>query len=70
MVVTDTFKEKIIEKGINGTKISIHKNGANLEVYKPISKDASLGGVPLKNVKLKISTLITFMILILRYDML
>jgi glycosyltransferase involved in cell wall biosynthesis len=42
IVVTDTFKEKIIEKGINANKISVHKNGANLEIYKPIEKDQQL----------------------------
>lgn len=42
VVVTDTFKKKIIERGIDGVKIFIHKNGANLEVYKPIPKDSEL----------------------------
>ena len=42
IVVTDTFKEKIIEKGIDANKISVHKNGANLEIYKPIEKDLQL----------------------------
>tara|TARA_B110000211_G_scaffold172165_1_gene194342 strand:- start:10 stop:1227 length:1218 start_codon:yes stop_codon:yes gene_type:complete len=42
VVVTDTFKQKIIERGIEGVKIDVHKNGANLEVYNPIPKDSSL----------------------------
>lgn len=42
VVVTDTFKEKIIERGIDGSKITVHKNGANLELYKPTSKDEDL----------------------------
>lgn len=42
VVVTDTFKEKIIERGINGSKISVFKNGANLDRYKPLPKDHTL----------------------------
>jgi len=42
VVVTDAFKQKIIERGIDGSKIVVHKNGANLEVYKPIPKDLAL----------------------------
>lgn len=39
VVVTDAFKENIIKKGIDPSKISVHKNGANLEVYVPQEKD-------------------------------
>lgn len=42
VVVTDTFKSKIIERGINGNKISIYKNGANLELYTPKKKNEIL----------------------------
>ncbi len=42
VVVTDTFKQKIVEKGIDASKISVHKNGANLEVYQPREKDQKL----------------------------
>lgn len=42
VVVTDTFKEKIIERGINGSKISVFKNGANLDRYKALPKDHTL----------------------------
>ncbi|MFD2203526.1 glycosyltransferase family 4 protein [Shivajiella indica] len=33
IVVTDTFKEKIASRGIAGDKISVFKNGANLELF-------------------------------------
>lgn len=42
VVVTDTFKEKISSKGINPDKISIFKNGANLDLYQPKGKNYSL----------------------------
>jgi glycosyltransferase involved in cell wall biosynthesis len=42
IVVTDSFKQKIIEKGINSTKIFVHKNGANLSLFKTIEKDEKL----------------------------
>ncbi len=42
IVVTDTFKRNIIDKGVNPTKISVHKNGANLGIYKPQVKDQKL----------------------------
>lgn len=42
IVVTDTFKEKISERGISLDKISIFKNGVNLEVFKPAPKSALL----------------------------
>lgn len=35
VVVTDTFKKKIIERGISEDKISVFKNGANLELFIP-----------------------------------
>jgi glycosyltransferase involved in cell wall biosynthesis len=38
VVVTDTFKEKIASRGIEKEKISIFKNGANLELYQPGEK--------------------------------
>ncbi|HSI70478.1 MAG TPA: glycosyltransferase family 4 protein, partial [Gillisia sp.] len=50
VVVTDTFKKKIIEKGIDENKISVFKNGANLELFIPQSKDAKLeSSLGLKN---------------------
>lgn len=43
VVVTDSFAQTIIEKhGIDARKISIIKNGANLDLYKPTSKNNSL----------------------------
>lgn len=42
IVVTDSFKNKIIEKGIPSSKIFVHKNGANLKLYKPIEKNKQL----------------------------
>lgn len=42
VVVTDSFKHQIKNKGINPDKIFVFKNGANLEQYKPIEKDLEL----------------------------
>lgn len=42
IVVTDTFKKKITARGINGNKISVFKNGANLELFKPQGKKTEL----------------------------
>lgn len=42
VVVTDTFKVKITERGINPEKISVYKNGANLELFKPVEKPKDL----------------------------
>jgi len=42
IVVTDTFKERIKERGIDPKKISVFKNGANLELFKPRGKSSSL----------------------------
>lgn len=42
IVVTDTFKKKIIARGVNPKKISVFKNGANLELFKPRGKKIEL----------------------------
>ena len=42
IVVTDTFKKKIIARGIAAEKISVFKNGANLELFKPQGKKIEL----------------------------
>lgn len=42
VVVTDSFKEKLTEKGIPDDKISVVKNGANMELYKPLPKNKKL----------------------------
>lgn len=42
VVVTDTFKKIIAEKGISEEKINVVKNGANLELFKPREKSSEL----------------------------
>jgi glycosyltransferase involved in cell wall biosynthesis len=42
VVVTDSFKQNLIDKGVPASKISIFKNGANLDLYKPQDKNESL----------------------------
>jgi glycosyltransferase involved in cell wall biosynthesis len=42
ITVTDAFKQNIIEKGISPDKIEVVKNGANLDLYKPLPKDSEL----------------------------
>lgn len=42
IVVTDTFKKKIIERGIDGGKISVYKNGANLDLFMPQKRNKIL----------------------------
>lgn len=42
IVVTDTFKDKINSRGISKEKISVFKNGANLEFYQPGDKPLNL----------------------------
>jgi glycosyltransferase involved in cell wall biosynthesis len=42
IVVTDSFKSKIVNKGINQNKIDVFKNGANLELYIPCEKKLSI----------------------------
>lgn len=42
VVVTDTFKRKIVARGIDPTKISVYKNSANLSLFQPQSKDVDL----------------------------
>ena len=42
IVVTDTFKKKIIARGINSEKISVFKNGANLDLFQPQGKKVEL----------------------------
>ncbi len=40
--VTDSFKQNLINRGINESKIKVIKNGVDLSVYKPIEKDSQL----------------------------
>ncbi len=42
VVVTDTFKKKLIERGFPENKIEVIKNGVNIELFKPIRKDQEL----------------------------
>lgn len=42
VVVTDSFKKTLIDRGINPEKIDVVKNGANRELFKPIPKDVKL----------------------------
>ena len=42
IVVTDTFKRKIAARGIDDSKIDVHKNGVILDLFEPKSKDSEL----------------------------
>jgi len=42
VVVTNSFKQNIISKGIGSEKIYVIKNGVFIEKFKPISKDSNL----------------------------
>ena len=42
IVVTDTFKRKIAARGIDESKIDVHKNGVILDLFEPRSKDSEL----------------------------
>ena len=42
VVVTDSFKQNIIQKGIKSEKIDVFKNGANLALFIPQPKDEQL----------------------------
>jgi glycosyltransferase involved in cell wall biosynthesis len=42
IVVTDTFKRKITSRGIEPSKIDVHKNGVILDLFKPRPKDKAL----------------------------
>ena len=42
IVVTDTFKRKISARGIDASKIDVHKNGVILDLFEPRPKDKEL----------------------------
>ena len=42
IVVTDSFKDILVNRGIDSTKIHVVKNGVNRELFKPMSKDVEL----------------------------
>jgi glycosyltransferase involved in cell wall biosynthesis len=56
ITVTDSFKKTISKKGINPNKIEVVKNGANSDLYKPLSKDKGLE----KELNLKGKTVLGF----------
>ena len=42
IVVTDSFKSQLIDRGVNEEKLSVHKNGVILDLYEPRPKDEDL----------------------------
>ena len=42
VMVTDSFKKKLISRGIDADKISVVKNGVNKELFMPMSKDQEI----------------------------
>ncbi len=42
VVVTDSFKVRIVQKGINSEKIFVHKNGSNVDKFEVQSKNQAL----------------------------
>lgn len=42
VVVTDSFKNRLISRGINPSKIEVVKNGVNRELFHPMAKDKTL----------------------------
>lgn len=42
IVVTDAFKVKIVSRGIDASKIDVHKNGVILDLFTPRAKDSEL----------------------------
>ncbi len=42
IAVTDSFKENLVQRGIDPQKISVVTNGANLNLFKPIPKNKEL----------------------------
>ena len=42
VVVTDSFKRKLVERGIAAEKISVVKNGVNKDLFQPVPKDEAL----------------------------
>ena len=42
VVVTDSFKKKLVERGIAAEKISVVKNGVNKDLFQPVPKDEAL----------------------------
>ena len=42
VVVTDSFRDKLIERGVPAEKITIVKNGVNADLFQPMEKDKAL----------------------------
>ena len=42
VVVTDSFRDRLIEKGVDARKIHVVKNGVNKELFTPMPKDEAL----------------------------
>ncbi len=42
VVVTDSFKKTLVERGVDSAKISVIKNGVDSEMFTPMSKDLKL----------------------------
>lgn len=42
VVVTDSFKRKLVERGVPEEKIAVVKNGVNKELFQPVAKDEAL----------------------------
>ena len=42
VVVTDSFKKKLTQRGINETKIHVVKNGVDLSLFMPMAKDREI----------------------------
>lgn len=42
VVVTDSFRRKLIERGVDADKIAVVKNGVNKSLFKPMPKDDEL----------------------------
>ncbi len=56
VVVTDSFKKKLIEKGIPPKKVSVIKNGVNKELFFQMEKDKKL----LEELRLKDKTIVGY----------
>lgn len=56
IVVTDSFRERLIERGIFAHKIGVVKNGCNRELFRPTPKDTEL----LHNLGLQNKTIIGY----------
>ncbi len=42
VVVTDSFRERLLERGVDGSKIDVVKNGVDLDRFTPLSRETRL----------------------------